>query len=388
MTKEKVLATANAQREVINLPVLADLTKTTSLKEGMATPSPEQPQRIPKAQALADIRASREALAEIDGEITRMRIIEVTADLNTLAGDSAVATSVKRESFFTTGMELTESGVCPFCDTPWDLNRLKKHVQAKIDHLEDVSRMRQAAERKIVPLIVTLRKVQAAINTVVGYATLTKPLVAINAARDYSSHCRTAIEKLTAFLPLSETITVLTNMPTIPPAVLSTISKLEKAVVALPEPTKQDSTREWLTVAQERLEVWRDAMRKQKVAKDQVQKARQVSDIYNATSDILLSGIYATVEKDFSAIYQFINQDDEDEFKAKLIPSMGKLGFDVDFYGRGFFPPGAYHSEGHQDSMGLCLYLALMRYLQGSKFTFAVLDDVLMSVDIGHRRKV
>lgn len=66
---------------------------------------------------------------------------------------------------------------------------------------------------------------------------------------------------------------------------------------------------------------------------------------------------------------------------------MGKLGFDVDFYGRGLFPPGAYHSEGHQDSMGLCLYLALMRHLQGAGFTFAVMDDVLMSIDTGHRRE-
>jgi wobble nucleotide-excising tRNase len=62
------------------------------------------------------------------------------------------------------------------------------------------------------------------------------------------------------------------------------------------------------------------------------------------------------------------------------------LGFDDDFYGPGHFPPGAYHSEGHQDGMGLCLYLALM--LLGKNFTFAVLDDVLMSVDAGHRRQV
>ena len=38
--------------------------------------------------------------------------------------------------------------------------------------------------------------------------------------------------------------------------------------------------------------------------------------------------------------------------------------------------------------MGLCLYLALMRHLQKDGFTFAVLDDVLMSVDTGHRREV
>jgi hypothetical protein len=94
------------------------------------------------------------------------------------------------------------------------------------------------------------------------------------------------------------------------------------------------------------------------------------------------------VEKDFASLYGFINREDEDNFKAHLIPSLGKLGFDVDFYGRGFFPPGAYHSEGHQDGMGLCLYLALMKHLQGGNFTFSVLDDVLMSVDAGHRREV
>ena len=48
----------------------------------------------------------------------------------------------------------------------------------------------------------------------------------------------------------------------------------------------------------------------------------------------------------------------------------------------------AYHSEGHQDAMGLCLYLALMRHTLGNDFTLAVLDDVLMSVDAGHRREV
>jgi len=38
--------------------------------------------------------------------------------------------------------------------------------------------------------------------------------------------------------------------------------------------------------------------------------------------------------------------------------------------------------------MGLCLYLALMNHLLGNRFTIAVLDDVLMSVDSGHRRQV
>ena len=388
LTKEKMLAAANAQRAILGLPMLADLIESMSLKDGMATPGPAKPQLIPKTQALADIRAGREALAEITSVATTTRVAEVTADLTALANDPAVAAGVKRETFYATGMDLIEAGACPLCDTPWDLDALKKHVQTKIDHLKEVSRRRIAAETKISPLIAGLRKVRAAINTVVGYAALATPPVAIEAARDYSTNCGTAVERLAALLPLTETITVLPKVPIVPQAVFDAIGELEKAVAALPEPTKQDAAREWLTVAQERLEVWREAMRKQKAAKEQAQKARQVSDIYATTSDKVLAGIYAAVEKDFASLYSFVNRDDEDKFKAHLIPSMGKLGFDVDFYGRGFFPPGAYHSEGHQDSMGLSLYLALMRYLQGAAFTFAVLDDVLMSVDACHRREV
>lgn len=111
-------------------------------------------------------------------------------------------------------------------------------------------------------------------------------------------------------------------------------------------------------------------------------------DHYNNSCTAVLEGIYDQVAKDFSRFYRVINREDEEKFVGKLTSAPAKLSFDVDFYGRGLFPPGAYHSEGHQDAMGLCLYLALMKHTLGDKFTFAVLDDVLMSVDTGHRREV
>ena len=166
------------------------------------------------------------------------------------------------------------------------------------------------------------------------------------------------------------------------------ITKLQKHVAAIPEATKQDAAREFLTIAQERFDVWREAKRKEAVTRTKFGRAQSVFDAYTKVSDAELACLYAEVEKDFSGLYSAINRNDERNFSAKLKPSMGKLGFNVDFYGRGFFPPGAYHSEGHQDGMGLCLYLALMRHLQKDGFSFAVLDDVLMSVDTGHRREV
>lgn len=388
LTKEKVLAAVNAQRAIIGLQALTDLTDSISIKDGMIASIPAQPQRIPKAQAIMDINAVREAIAEIIGNPTTMRVAEVVADLTVLGEDPAVVTSVQRESLYTTGMDLIETTACPLCDMSWNLEELKKHVQVKIDHLKEISLKRNAVETKIAPLIATIRKVQVAIRALSAYVSFVTPPIPNGIFRDFDNSCKVTVERLMAILPLSETITALANVSIVPQIVLSAVDNLEKAVVALPEPLKQDVARDWLTVAQERLDVLREAMRKRKTAKEQAEKARQVFSIYAATSDMVLTGIYAAVEKDFEFLYSSINRGDEDKFKAKLIPSMGKLGFDVDFYGRGFFPPGAYHSEGHQDSMGLCLYLALMRYLQGGAFTFAVLDDVLMSVDAKHRREI
>jgi|SRR5579884_3401870 len=166
------------------------------------------------------------------------------------------------------------------------------------------------------------------------------------------------------------------------------IAALSASVEALPEPTDRDAARDFLTVGQERLESWRQAMTKYAAGKAQADAAAKVHALYGTTTDKALEAIYKEVEAEFRSYYRDINGDDESEFEAQLTPSLRKLGFEVDFYGKGFFPPGAYHSEGHQDGMGLCLYLALMKHLLSDQFTFAVLDDVLMSVDAGHGRKV
>jgi len=388
MTKTSILGASNAHRQVLGLPALVDLTEATSLKDGLATPQPTQPQRIPKAQALAEVRAAREALAEIASNAAAELAADVATELSVLASDPALAEGVSRESFYQTGMRLVDGGACPLCDRPWNPAELKAHIQEKIDQLREVSLRREAAETKIAPLTDSLRKVRAAIDSLIGFGKLATPPVDMQTGGKYSASCEKATKVLMAFVPLSDTISALGSISVVPHSVLGEIDELETVVGKLPEPSAQDAARDWLVIVQERLEVWREAKRKKDFATEQAKKARQASDIYSETSDAVLGEIYAAVEQDFAALYRFVNRDDEGRFEAKLVPSMGKLGFDVDFYGRGFFPPGAYHSEGHQDSMGLCLYLALMRHLQGPEFTLAVLDDVLMSVDASHRREV
>jgi len=125
--------------------------------------------------------------------------------------------------------------------------------------------------------------------------------------------------------------------------------------------------------------------RKEKAAEISLASAKRAYDIYCEVLEGELNALYNQVENDFSSFYRVINEDDEATFVAKLTPSESSLGLDVNFYDRGLFPPAAFHSEGHQDGMGVCLYLVLMKRLFGKDFTLALLDDVVMSVDVEHR---
>jgi hypothetical protein len=193
---------------------------------------------------------------------------------------------------------------------------------------------------------------------------------------------------LKEFIPIANTISAVENITTVPENISEAIEAIKTIVANIPEPTKQEAARDYIIRAQERLEIYRKEARDATRAKQRAKLAGKVYDIYTEVSNKALDGVYKDVECEFASLYCAINSEDEEKFTTKLTPSIGKLGFDVDFYGRGHFPPGAYHSEGHQDAMGLCLYLALMRKLQGDNFKFAVLDDVLMSVDTNHRREV
>ena len=126
-------------------------------------------------------------------------------------------------------------------------------------------------------------------------------------------------------------------------------------------------------------------MRKEKAAKAAAAAAKVAYETYCAVFETALNTLYEQVQNDFSTYYRELNGDDETKFTAKFTPSESNLDLAVNFYDRGLFPPGAYHSEGHQDGMGVCLYLALMKRLFGDRFSLALLDDVVMSVDSDHR---
>lgn len=293
-----------------------------------------------------------------------------------------------KKLFFNLAFTLIENDSCPLCETPWNAIELKEKVGSKIKEFERSENERALLRKKLDPIALKINSLIASLSTISRYGKLASPPIQtekIPQVRVFFENLLNQIDRLSqldeviAKLKLSKETIATTHEET--DRILSHFSNL-------PEKSIQETSREKLIIAHERFTTWRTAEQAKLIASKQAKIASHLLEKYSETSNSFLTSIYNNVQHEFASLYEEINHDDEPSFSAQLTPTSGKLSLNVDFYGRGFFPPGAYHSEGHQDGMGICLYLALMRYLNRERFTLAIFDDVLMSVDVGHRRKI
>lgn len=383
-----ILHAVNQRREVLVLVPIATLDANTSLKDGLTTVSAEDAKsKVAKNQAQGSLKLLQDELSSLSGatftntcEVAHSAVVKLGKDRKLLDG-------VSREALIQAALKHFDEEHCPVCDLPWEPAAFRAHLAGKLKHLSEVTAKREALEAQLALIIDRLVAVRGSISAVRVLGALLKEPVDVSCLESAEKTITAQIAQLQKLLPLEDTASVIESVRELP-NISEAVAAITGGVAAIPEPSKQEAARDFLVIAQERLETYRAAAVALKKCQERAERSKKVCEVYVSVTTKALEDIYKQVEGAFAQCYRNINQEDEGDFTAQLTPSMGKLGFDVDFYGRGHFPPGAYHSEGHQDGMGLCLYLALMNHLLGSSFTFAVLDDVLMSVDAGHRREV
>jgi recombinational DNA repair ATPase RecF len=127
--------------------------------------------------------------------------------------------------------------------------------------------------------------------------------------------------------------------------------------------------------------------RRATVAKDAFSKAREsaIQKVFGAIAETVLD------------YYRRLHDFDDDsersectalELKSTSRAAAGGLRLAIQFLGLADFKdPRAFLSEGHLDSLGLCLFLAAVRIFNPPG-SLLVLDDVLTSIDREHRRRV
>jgi hypothetical protein len=393
LDREKVLKKANAQRGILGLSALTELTSQTSFGEGAAEDDKDAKKPgIAKDVSLADLTILSTAIQAGEPAGLKEHRENALASLNKLKEDEKALSLARAHGFIATGLDLVTEDACPLCDKPWDADELRAHLKAKLLSAEEMGTLLENLGKANDALIGGIENRTAGIRKAAGYAQMLDPAVPRTELDAYANALDDAKSALKAFqddyFQIEGAIAALEDeWWKVPGDAQTRLDETQKGVTALPDSSAKDKAVGFLAVLQDRYVRLLATTKTAKTMTTRNATAQKAHDHYNTVSNKVLEDIYDAVAKEFTEFYKAIN-DDEGKFIGEMKAEPAKLSFNVDFYGRGTFPPGAYHSEGHQDGMGLCLYIALMKQTLGDKFTFAVLDDVMMSVDTGHRREV
>lgn len=380
----------NELRTQAGAPALARIDETTDIDHGLTQPEESIAKSPSKASILSDLTALD---GLYPGEATLCApeaLASVFAVVGELRADSDLRRAVDSRQLITLGLECIEDGHCPLCGTDWDENKLREYLQTRFQKAERGAAAHKRLEDAASNLALQAKRLETVVAALAkkaersGLTTIAVNLEQwANSVVSIQQQLGSPVESVDA---LSEaTVRSSLSFDEERRSVIDNFKSKAEAMTASPPITE---ARDTLLSAKLRLDDARKAQKAHARAKRLADRAERVMATFNATLNEQLEELFDSVQSGLAGFYQHINADDEASFEARLTYTSGSADLDVGFFGRGFFPPAAYHSEGHQDAMGLCLYLALMKQLLGDDFQLSVLDDVVMSVDTQHRKSI
>lgn len=385
LRSEDVLRAVNARRSTLGLPEIPELTADTLLDAGLTT----TPAATNRCSALRDLKALASAVSLL-ATSEKETLAALIAEFRAVSSAAELIALLQRRAFIESGLSSVSGPDCPLCDTRWqDEQALRDHVREKLAKSEGAKSIQQRLLAGGAALAASVARLLSLLEPVKRLAEAENEGTLASLAKAWQEDLATLKERLATVEGLEAVRTRLADdWLKIPGSLLPAVNAFTLKLESQPDQTATIDAQTFLTAAQLRLVDYRESMRAAAAAEIASRAAKVAYDTYCLVLEDALNNLYEGVQSDFSDYYRELNEDDEAKFTAKLTPSAGTLDLAVNFYERGLFPPGAYHSEGHQDGMGVCLYLALMKRLFGDRFTLALLDDVVMSVDSGHRYRL
>ena len=388
--EEKILDFVNINRNVLDGNPLQDL-KSNSIKEGI------------EAQALSrDITVNIQLLKidlkkvhEINSDKNKESLSNIDLELRELkakiSSDHRMEDALDHLKLTRLGLDLLgPESSCPLCDTPWETGNLKEHLKHKIEIFKESAQNLDRLNELTDELILEVNHTLASLNEIIKSAEILELEKNVRALKSWTNELDILLSVLEdENYPdprFSEEMVEVLFAPNNLDVILDNICSV--AIEKSPEPSEEQTAWDNLTRIEENLKNYEISIIDCTKSFESYKKSEIIYNTFLESRDKILNRLYSEIKDRFVELYRELHLDDEMEFKAIIISEGAGVDFKVDFHGRGVNSPNALHSEGHQDSMGICLYLALAERLTQGFIDLIILDDVMMSVDAPHRREI
>ena len=389
--EDKVLQFVNQNRTVLGGPEISAL-HFKELKKGLTPLNIISKEKIVNVALVErDIRNLQDVTLERNQTEIREKDKELREIITTIQSDPKLLQALNRQQLIELGISMIdESGKCPLCDSSWPEGKLREYLEQRLLASEKASQHKEAIldlstfiAEHVNNTLGSLQKIIETLQMTGDGEESAKLSLWFNELKKLSSALNEAIENY----PLSDFHLDQVKRMLAPDDIVKHLNHInaivkEKSPRITPEQVAWDS----LTRLEENLKALEHSENELAIADISYKRAVILLDSFEKARDSVLGTLYEEIKDRFVELYRELHSSDEKNFTANIEPNGAALNFEVDFYGRGTHSPHALHSEGHQDSMGLCLYLALSERLAEGLINLVILDDVVMSVDVNHRR--
>ena len=391
--EETILEFINQNRALLNGDPVSNLI-SSKLKEGIPThafmPATEE-------NAINLIEKDIQNLFNVISDQNQRKFVALDEELrhliNNIKQEPELIKDLDRFKLTELGLRLLDKeGNCPLCNAVWDRGELEDKFKQRIELSKQTKKIMNNVEEISNKLMEDVNKTISSIEKIILLSEIPEMKSEIKHYQEWYSRLEElrnllsdAINKYIESQFSQEMIQKMLAPDNIAESLQNILSiKKKKGSKTSPEQYAWDN----LTRLEEDLKIYENAQKKILLAKINFEKADLLSNSFQQAKDNILIKLYEEIRDRFVELYKILHGNDETNFTAKIEPEKAGLNMEVDFHGYGTHPPHALHSEGHQDSMGICLYLTLAEKVNANLIDLVILDDVVMSIDAEHRRGI
>jgi len=325
---------------------------------------------------------------------------EFLAKYNALAKNKSDVSRLNIEQFLSMGKEVIDGGhfiedQCPFCLTPYELEKLRKEVEHRIQQIAEIRRQYDEASALKTEFTSATNSANSVCERLAkNYVDLDKfeelTTAAAMAAAALASFIQDANQHFLKLEPVTvpqHTVDMLSRLATLANA----SAQLAQSEAGLLELTQKEGqlidTIEQVRDLRAQYRQYDKNMRTVKAFEAQILSLSTIFDTFKPVQNNALQAVLDRISEDVGKYYGRLHPGENvDNVRLRVVGEEG-IEFEYQFHGKPVYPPMKYLSESHLNSLGICLFLASAK-LFNKDSQFLVLDDIVTSFDIGHRRRL
>jgi len=287
----------------------------------------------------------------------------------------------------------SESAVCPLCEQPIDLEGIRQRVSARLRVLQELSEEVSDVRRRQQVLSSSLRLLSGRLTELARHSVnlgdaarvisgfqgqCDDAVAAIETTADFSGECNLSAfrKSISEYERAREEILKYAESEQGKLA----LSDHDRSILSLVQRARS------VTIAAAEIEIDTEKLT---AADEAARRANVAYSTFSSTKKEVVRNVYLAIQADIRHFYETLHPDDL-HHDFELIVAEGRRAsteLRITSFGTRTDDPRAFVSEGHLDSLGLCIFLAFAKGYLGP-CPLLVLDDVVTSIDASHRGRI